>query len=1552
MEPMQWGERTQKAAVVWVCTALIAGALSAGCAAGGSSGSSFITPLAVLQPPEENYIASAPIRINSNSEFDAAHGVSAGNGTVWSPWIIENYDINGTGYGYCIYIGNTTDYFVVRNCSLHDASGVGSFWAPDSGIFLYKSQNGTLENNTASSNTKHGIFIHSSNNIILANNTASSNNMEGIYLFSSTSNTIANNTASNNDCGIYLYSSNSNTIANNTASNNAYGILLYSSSSNMIYHNKIINNTNQGYDDVGTNFWNATYPTGGNYWSDYTGVDGFKGPKQDISGSDGIGDTPYMNIGGGVGAQDNYPLMALGAAPPYTSHQPIRINSDADFDEAHGVSGGSGTSSDPWVIEGWDINGTGYGYCLYVGNTTKYFMVRDCYLHDASGNNATFYWNSSLVLLNSSNSKVTDNMVLSSYSGILLFLSNNSIITRNAAANKGYGLSIAYANNNTIADNTVFSNNASGIYLKSSQDNIITRNTISNNNYSINLTASDWNTILDNAVSNNIYGVSLSSSSNNTIYRNNFINNTNQAYDDTGTNFWNAAYPTGGNYWSDYNGTDNYSGPNQNISGPDGIGDTSYTNILGGKGAQDNYPLMKEIIEGRTPRPPFRINSNADFPIHANGGGGGSAGNPWIIENYDINGTGYGYCIYIGNTTDYFVVRGCYLHESSGNSDPYYWNSGLTLYNTTNGSIANNIASSNAWYGIYIILSTNDTISNNTAFSNTERGIYLQGSSGNTIANNTASSSSYGVYIYSSSNNTIANNTASSNSYGVYIYSSSKNTIANNTASNNYRGIHLTSSGSNTISYNTASDNSNSGIYLISGSIDNTITTNTLLNNQAGLSIDGGSSNTIANNTASSNNYDGIYLCSSSSNTIAGNNVFSNNRRGIYLWDSTNNILTNNTITDDGIFIYGSSVAHWNTHSIDESNTVNGKPVYYWKNRTGGSVPSGAGQVILANCTNVIIENQNVSEGYVGIELGFSSSNTIANNTASANFYAIYLSASNSNTIINNTVSSNSWGVYLESSSSNMVYHNNFTGNGDIQAYGYGSNSWDNGYPSGGNYWSDYAGVDNYKGPNQDIPGSDGIGDAPYTNIQGAQDNYPLMTWPYTDLVSPTSLVNVISPYWQTSSPLNIYATASDGEEGSVANVTLWYRFSTNNSTWAAWNQFNADNAEPWEWTFNFPDGDGYYQFYSIANDSAGNMEDPPSGADAICAYDATSPAITDSSPAAGTTGDSYTFRAVITDNLNLSAVYVVYRFGSGAETNATMTRTTGDNWEWGITIPSSSLDLLHYRIAAVDQAGNWNSTVVKEVTINDNDDPVADAGVDQAVSACTTVTFNGSGSTDNIGIVNYTWTFNDSVTVVTLYGVSPSHNFTIPGNYTVTLTVWDDAGNNDTDTLLVHVVPLLDTDGDGVPDVEDEDDDNDGYNDTVEAAEGTDPLNNSSIPADLDGDFIPDSADLDIDGDGVLNEEDAFPSDPNESVDTDGDGIGNNADIDDDNDGVPDTEDPAPLDPTIPGGKGVDSDWYWWVLLVVAIVLVIAVLIAYVMRRRQIEPPKLPEEGQEPPSS
>jgi len=86
---------------------------------------------------------------------------------------------------------------------------------------------------------------------------------------------------------------------------------------------------------------------------------------------------------------------------------------------------------------------------------------------------------------------------------------------------------------------------------------------------------------------------------------------------------------------------------------------------------------------------------------------------------------------------------------------------------------------------------------------------------------------------------------------------------------------------------------------------------------------------------------------------------------------------------------------------------------------------------------------------------------------------------------------------------------------------------------------------------------------------------------------------------------------------------------------------------------------------------------------------------------------------------------------------------------------------------------------------------PVADAGPDMRINEGQTATFNGAGSTDNHGIVNYTWTFFSGIENITLYGLAPQYAFPVPGIYTVTLNVTDATGYWAADAMVLTVVDI-----------------------------------------------------------------------------------------------------------------------------------------------------------------
>jgi parallel beta-helix repeat protein len=204
------------------------------------------------------------------------------------------------------------------------------------------------------------------------------------------------------------------------------------------------------------------------------------------------------------------------------------------------------------------------------------------------------YGDHGVLIQNSDASTVSNNNItMSKYEGLFIRSSIDSVITNNLVSfNVEDGVYMDDTNNTFLQDNTITSNNWTGVDVEFSYNNTIAGNTLSNNTiYGLRLDESNKISVVENTISwNKKAGINIFIVSDSFFCHNNILNHTEQIRSDDSPNAWDNGAE--GNYWINYNGTDFYSGPNQNETGSDGIGDTSY---LVDESNQDKYPLMGPI---------------------------------------------------------------------------------------------------------------------------------------------------------------------------------------------------------------------------------------------------------------------------------------------------------------------------------------------------------------------------------------------------------------------------------------------------------------------------------------------------------------------------------------------------------------------------------------------------------------------------------------------------------------------------------------------------------------------------------------------------------------------------------------------------------------------------------------------------------------------------------------------------------------------------------------------------------------------------------------------
>jgi len=583
---------------------------------------------------------------------------------------------------------------------------------------------------------------------------------------------------------------------------------------------------------------------------------------------------------------------------------------------------------------------------------------------------------------------------------------------------------------------------------------------------------------------------------------------------------------------------------------------------------QNTIPIQPVIL---TSHVPIRINGNVNFTA-PNGvsGGSGTVGNPYIIDNWDIDGVSTGDCIYVGNTTKYFIIRNCTLYNASSLYGIYYRNAGVDLYNCSNATVTNCSIYDNGVVNMYVDDGTityprNIKVHNNTF---TEGYNIFWVSFGGVISNNQFNGSlptghmREAVRVFGGGgqlrieNNTITDTTGSTADFAINIISNSHNVSMSN---NTMDGIRIS----------TYIDNANDCIVINSR----------FYNTDIGLNVTTGTNISIINNTIGGTDWnDGYGLdLNSITNLIVNNNTITEFREGIHIDDSHNvTISYNNISTPVAESFLGIKCTRFNVpaditnYRITKNNITNmsyGIWVEYCNNLTvDNNTEVARSGVFVDESSNVLISNNTITNltgsiGSSGILFEDSISGTIQENNVSNYGSNIWLQFSEYINITDNWIEGGTYGLVYstigpgptnvvhntfynvnEGIRANLlvstIYHNNFylTSQNPFTAAS-SSSTYDKGHQFGGNYYNWLTTTDDYHGYYQDKPGGDNIRDTSL-HFGVGRDYYPL-TQPYQTNNTPVADAGYPPQRW--GGLRRLYGNDSSDAGGTSLNYTWWF---------------------------------------------------------------------------------------------------------------------------------------------------------------------------------------------------------------------------------------------------------------------------------------------------------------------------------------------------------------------------------------------------------------------------
>jgi len=534
--------------------------------------------------------------------------------------------------------------------------------------------------------------------------------------------------------------------------------------------------------------------------------------------------------------------------------------------------------------------------------------------------------------------EIRDNYLFVNCHNIRLNYSRESRVEGNVIDGNGYGIRLLHSENCAAIGNSV-SNCIGGVHLEYATNCTVAKNNLTRNSQGIRLySPCTYNRIYENTVRNNTYDGMIEAMPGNTtilgntIFHNNFVDNKYPfIYNLQGTT-WDDGYPSGGNYWSRYNGTDVRKGLFQNETGSDGIGDVQYAvNVFD----RDRYPLMHSygsVHNINTDLTYLTIQAAIDAPETLNGHTifvkSGIYKEHIVLrstlsivgENRTttiIDGEHTGTVFYVQAST--VVVTGFTIQNSGSNSPPYGDDCGIFLDHCVGANISHSLIVNNR-IGLYLYLSEESKIEHNIAWSNYE-GIWLWRSSNNVLIGNEIHSNEYNfgvfgnafpdfnnsvdesntvdgkpicyriglenrtidnseevgvLYLVNCHNITVRNLNVTKNGHGIHFYNVTGSRVENVTAIENNYGICLQSSEQNVVSYSYCRSNW-VGI-CVQDSRNNLFESNRIEWGEKGFSLVESSNNTLEGNSVLHTLY-GIRVSSSNFNRVFHNNFVQNDEQ-------------------------------------------------------------------------------------------------------------------------------------------------------------------------------------------------------------------------------------------------------------------------------------------------------------------------------------------------------------------------------------------------------------------------------------------------------------------------------------------------------------------------------------------------------------------------------------------------------------------------------------------------------------------------------------------------